>query len=165
MSITEQQDPMSNFLYALKAPESKRQYPRRFKMFLDFLKLQGTIEKQAMEFLIRARQSPQWAQDNLIQFIDYQNERVTRGEISPSTIPNYYRATKLFCEMNDLTLSWKKIARGLAKVRKAANDRAPTLEELQQPVEYPDMYIKPIVYTMVSGGFRLNACVIFTWNM
>jgi hypothetical protein len=96
MSITEQQEPMSNFLYALKAPESKRQYPRRFKMFLDFLKLQGTIEEQAMEFLIRARQSPEWAQDNLIQFIDYQNERVDRGEISLSTIPNYYRATKIF---------------------------------------------------------------------
>jgi len=91
---------MSNFLYALKAPESKRQYPRRFKMFLDFLKLQGTIEEQAMEFLTKARQNPQGAQDNLIQFIAYQNKRVIRGEISPTTIPNYYRDTKMFCEMN-----------------------------------------------------------------
>jgi hypothetical protein len=155
---------MSNFLYALKAPESRRQYPRRFKMFLDFLKLQGTIEEQAMEFLIRARQSPEWAQDNLIQFIDYQNERVTRGEISPSTIPNYYRATKLFCEMNDLILSWKKISRGLAKVRKAANDRAPTLEELRQLVEYPDRRIKPIVYTMASSGIRIGAWDYLQWK-
>ena len=103
------------FLYALKAPESKRQYPRRFKMFLDYLNLKGTIQEQAKQFLVKARANPQWAQDNLIQFIDYQNKRVSHGEISPSTIPNYYRATKLFCEMNDLTLSWKKIARGLAK--------------------------------------------------
>ena len=50
MSLTEQQDPMSVFVYALKAPESRRQYPRRFKMFLDFLKLQGTIEEHAWEF-------------------------------------------------------------------------------------------------------------------
>ena len=80
-------------------------------MFLDYLNLKGTIQEQAKQFLSKARTNPQWAQDNLIQFIAYQNKRVSRGEISPSTIPNYYRATKLFCEMNDLTLSWKKIAR------------------------------------------------------
>jgi hypothetical protein len=102
------QDPMTLFLYALKAPESKRQYPRRFKMFLDYLNLKITIQEQAKQFLINARANPQWAQDKLMQFIAYQNQRVSLGEISPSTIPNYYRATKLFCEMHDITLSWKK---------------------------------------------------------
>src|SRR5919112_2974534 len=133
-------------------------------MFLDYLNLKGTIKEQAKQFLAKARTNPQWAQDNLIQFIAYQNERVSRGEISPSTIPNYYRATKLFCEMNDLTLSWKKISRGLAKVRKAANDRAPTLEELQQLVEYPDRRIKPIIYTMASSGIRIGAWDYLQWK-
>jgi hypothetical protein len=36
-----QTDPMTNFMYALKAKESKRQYPHKFKMFLDYLKLEG----------------------------------------------------------------------------------------------------------------------------
>jgi hypothetical protein len=70
MSLAEQQDRVSIFfifLYALKAPETRRQYPRRFKMFLDFLKLLGTIEEQAMEFLKKARQHLQWAQDNLMR--------------------------------------------------------------------------------------------------
>jgi hypothetical protein len=119
---------MAVFLYAVKSPESKRQYPRRFKMFLDFLGLGGTLEEQAKELLRNAKQSPEWVQNNLIQFISYQNDRAKRGEISVSTIPNYYRATKLFCEMNDIVLGWKKIVRGMARVRKAANDRAPTLE-------------------------------------
>jgi hypothetical protein len=100
----------------------------------------------------------------LIHFIAYQNKRVNRGEISPSTIPNYYRATKLFCEMNDLTLSWKKIARGLAKVRKVASDRAPTLEELRQLVEYLDRRIKPIIYTMASSGIRIGAWDYLQWK-
>jgi len=68
----------------------------------------------------------------------FQKERATRGELSYSTIWNHYKATKLFCEMNDLTLSWKKIARGLPYGRKSANDRAPTAEELQKLIEYPD---------------------------
>jgi hypothetical protein len=117
------EDPMAVFLYAVKSPESKRQYPRRLKMFLDYLGLDGVLEEQA---------SPEWVQNNLIEFVSYQNERAKRGVISVSTIPNYYRATKLFCEMNNIVLAWKKIARGRARVRKAANDRAQTLEEIRR---------------------------------
>jgi hypothetical protein len=36
-------DPLQNFLYALKAPDSKRQCPRRFEYFLDYLGLNGTL--------------------------------------------------------------------------------------------------------------------------
>jgi hypothetical protein len=64
------------FLYALKAPESKRQYPRRFKMFLDYLNLKGTIQEQAKQFLVKARTNLQWwAQDNFMQFIAFQIQR------------------------------------------------------------------------------------------
>jgi hypothetical protein len=59
--------------------------------------------------------------------------------------------------MNDIVVGWKKIARGMARVRKAANDRAPTLEEIQHLIEYPDRRIKPIVNTMVSSGIRIGA--------
>ena len=48
MSITN--DPMAVFLYAVKSQESKRQYPRRFKMFLDFLGFGGALDDQAREF-------------------------------------------------------------------------------------------------------------------
>jgi hypothetical protein len=39
--------------------------------------------------------------------------------------------------MNDLSLGWKRIRRGIPRGRKAANDRAPTIEEIQKLVEYP----------------------------
>jgi hypothetical protein len=53
LSVIEEQhqDPMAIFLYALKAPESKRQYPRRFKMFLNYLNLKGTIQEQANQLI------------------------------------------------------------------------------------------------------------------
>src|SRR5215212_10195157 len=165
MAITEeQQDPLAMFLYALKAPETKRQYPRRFKVFLDFLKLKGTFEEQAKQFLMKARTNPQWAQDNFMQFIAFQIGRARRKEIAESTISNYYKATKLFCEMNDLTLSWKKISRGLPVGRRAANDRALTIEEIQKLAEYPDRRIKAIIYTMVSSGIRLSAWDYLQWK-
>ena len=54
--------------------------------------------------------------------------------------------------MNDIELNWKKISRGLPRAGKAANDRAPTKEEIRKLIEYPDRRIKPVVYTMVSSG-------------
>jgi hypothetical protein len=56
MSITD--DPIAVLLYEVKSPESKRQYPRRFKMFLDFLRLPGDLKSQAKEFLGNAKQIP-----------------------------------------------------------------------------------------------------------
>ena len=37
--VGEDNNAIDNFLYALKAPETKRQYPRRLKVFLDFLQI------------------------------------------------------------------------------------------------------------------------------
>jgi integrase len=161
----QQQDPMAIFLYALKAPETRRQWPRRLKVFLDFLKLDGTtMEERAKQFMIKARQNSQWAQDSLIKFIAFQIERARRNEISETTIPNYYKVAKLFCEMNDLSLNWKRIRRGMPRGRRAANDRAPTIEEIQKLVEYPDRRIKPIIYTMASSGIRVGAWDYLQWK-
>jgi hypothetical protein len=42
-----QNDPMTMFMYGLRAPETKRQYPRRLKVFLDFLKHGDNLEQQS----------------------------------------------------------------------------------------------------------------------
>jgi hypothetical protein len=42
----EYQDPLSVFMYALKAPETKRQWPSRLMVFLDFLKLDCTTMEE-----------------------------------------------------------------------------------------------------------------------
>ena len=66
--------------------------------------------------------------------------------------------------MNDISLNWKKIARGLPRAGKAANDRAPTIAEIRKLVEYPDRRIKPIVKTMVSSGIRIGAWDYLKWK-
>jgi hypothetical protein len=101
----DQYDPMVSFTYGLKSAESRRQYPRRFKVFLDFLNLKGDLSNQAKEFWFTAKDNPRWAEENLMKFITAQNARADTGEISPSTVPNYYKSTKLFCEMNEIKLN------------------------------------------------------------
>jgi hypothetical protein len=117
-------------MYALKSSEARRQYPKRLKKIFDFLNLSGSLEEQANEFLNKARQNIQRSQDSIMRFLDLHKERVRRKELAAGTLKNYYRAAKLFCEMNDLMLNWKRISKGLPRVKNSSNDRASTLEEI-----------------------------------
>jgi hypothetical protein len=90
--IVEEKEPMAAFMYGLRAPDTKRQYPRRFQYFLNFLQISGTLKEQAKQFILKARENPQWAQQSLMSFIDFQKDRVRKGEITESTITNYYKA-------------------------------------------------------------------------
>jgi hypothetical protein len=66
--------------------------------------------------------------------------------------------------MSDIAIAWKKINRGLPKTRRFADDRAPTLEEIQSICDYPDRRIKGIISTMASSGIRLGAWDYLRWG-
>lgn len=55
--ITQQRQlsPLYPFMYALKSSEARRQYPKRLKMFFDYLKLQNQLEEQSTEFLNKTK--------------------------------------------------------------------------------------------------------------
>ena len=75
-----------------------------------------------------------------MKFLDYHKERGRCKELAAGTLKNYHRAAKLFCEMNDLTINWKQISKGLPRAKNSSNDRAPTLEEIRKLTEYPSPY-------------------------
>lgn len=72
--------------------------------------------------------------NSIINFLQFQKGRVQRNEITGATLGNFVKSIKLFCEKSDITIPWKKITRGLPKMRRHADDRAPTIEEIQKYV-------------------------------
>jgi hypothetical protein len=114
------------------------------------------MENRCNSFAERGKTNIDWALNQIIRFLHFQKERVEKEEITAATLKNFIKSLKVFCDSADLDIPWKKVTRGLPKGRQAANDRAPTIEEIRKLVEYPDRRIKPIVYTMASFAIYIQ---------
>ena len=149
----------SLFLYAFRSQVTKDCYLRRMKIFFKYINLlpNSTLEENCNLFATKGLKDHKWAFNIIINFLQFQKDRVEKEEITAATLRNFVKTIKLFCEMADVPIQWKKITRGLPKSRKYADDRAPTINEIQSICEYPDRRIKAIVYIMASSGIRLGA--------
>jgi hypothetical protein len=164
MTQKESLDPMSNFMYALQSTATKRQYPRRLKLFFDFcFNNSYDLESQAIQFLKKSKDDS-WAYSQIMNFIMFQKGRMNKKEIAAGTVRNYVKAIKLFCQMNDLQLNWKKISKGVPKEKQFGDDRIPRIDEIHKLLQYPDRRIRPIVCLMVSSGIRAGAWDYLKWK-
>lgn len=153
------------FLYAMKSPVTRDKYQRRLSKFFEFAEIQGTsLQTKALSFIHKATLDPRWVFTIVLRFLEYQNSRVNNREICGATVRNYVKAIKLFCEMADLPVPWKKLTRGLPRAKSYSDDRIPSIEELRRLLEYPDRRIKAIVCTMASSGIRLGAWDYLRWG-
>jgi hypothetical protein len=159
--------PYAMFKYSIRSELTRKYYERRLRKFLDFIQFEigiNEMEKRCDDFGKKGKIDTSWALNQIIRFLQFQKERVEKEEITAATLKNFIKSLKVFCDSADIDISWRKVTRGLPKARQAANDRAPTLEEIRKLVEYPDRRIKPVVYTMVSSGIRLGAWDLLQWK-
>ena len=159
-------DPWSLYLYAMKSPVTREKYQKRLEKFFDSLGLEGsTIEEKSKKFVSLTRENGNgWAFYAILKFMQFQLDRANRKEITGSTVRNYLKSIKLFCEMADFTIAWKKISRGLPRAKNYSDDRIPSIEEIRKLLEYPDRRLKAIIYTMASSGIRLGAWDYLRWG-
>jgi hypothetical protein len=159
-------DAYSAFEYALKAPETKRQWPRRLDVFLTFLQLDGHDVKERSNNLydLIKTEGIDWLESHIIDFIYFQKQRVLNKEITETTINNYVKPLKTFCDMNNIILNWKYIRKGVPKGRKSALDRIPEVSEVKKLLHASDIRLKPIISVMLSSGIRVGAWDELKWK-
>jgi hypothetical protein len=133
---------MNKFLYGLKSPHSKREYPVKLKPIFEHMGLSGSsLDEQAEAFIEMAKENGiQWIQNSIMKFIIDYNKRVNEiKDLAAGTLHNYYYAIKLFIEMNDdiipgasTAINWKRISKGLPPTRTSGDDRSPYSERTSQ---------------------------------
>lgn len=154
----QEETPYYLFVLAIRSSVTREKYLGRLAYFMNFVGISdGNLEERCNAFGQKAKNDTLWLTDNLMRYLHVHRQRAERKDISGSTLRNYIKPIKLLCEQLEISLPWKRITRGMPKGRRYANDRVPTIEEIQRIVEYPDRRIKPIVYTMASSGIRLGA--------
>jgi integrase len=149
----------------MKSSVTRQKYTKRLKFF-DYLGVEAsTIEEKSKIFLnLYQEKGEKWAFDCIFNFMILQVQRVSEAEITGSTVQNYFKCIKLFFEMADISIPWKKISRGLPKGKKYADDRIPSHEEIQKLLRYPDRRLKAIICVMSSSGIRLGAWDYLKWG-
>lgn len=120
------------FKYSIRCELTRKYYERRLRTFFDFIEFchDKDIEERCNTFAQKGKINTNWALNHILSFMQFQKERVEKNEIAAATLSNFVKSIKLFCEMSDIPIPWKKITRGLPRPRLAANDRAPTIEEI-----------------------------------
>jgi hypothetical protein len=137
------------FRYSIRSELTRKYYERRLRIFFDHIQFEmeaQDMEKRFNDFVEYSKNNTNWTLNQIINFLQFQKQRVEIEQITASTLKNFVKSLKVLCDSADLELPWKKVIRGLPKGRQSANDRAPTINEIRKLIEYPDRRIKPIVY-------------------
>lgn len=138
LNVGKESEPYDLFVYAINADQTREEYITRLKKILEIIGIDPenklTIQEGCKVFTDKAKFENGWLVKVIIRFLQYQKERVNRKEITRSTLRNYVKVLKLFCEMNDLPVAWTKLTRGLPKAKNYADDRIPTIEEIRKIV-------------------------------
>lgn len=139
------------FSAAIRSPSTRDPYERKL---LGFLKRVNLTPDKFAQF---AKESPSAAEKKILSLLSQDRLKIERGEITAGTVNNWLKAVRLFLEMNDVILNWKKIKRMLPTIRRYALDRVPTLEELREILDAADVRGKALTLVLVSSGLREGA--------
>jgi hypothetical protein len=109
--------PYYMFKYSIRSEITRKYYERRIKKFFDFIAFseRSQLEKRCNLFAQKGKDDAKWAMTAVVRFLQFQKERVERGEITAATLSNFVKSLKLFLEMCEIQITWKSITLGFIK--------------------------------------------------
>jgi hypothetical protein len=183
--------PVTFAFMSVRSPFTREHYKGRLKEFFDFVGLPGdSLDEQGQAFLAKAKaenndnnnsnssrggtsgssnsnNDDYWAEDTILSFLDHQKQRVAKGELAANTLQTFYAPIRAFCAVHQRDspfIDWKGISKTLPESPTYSSDRAPTREEIQQVIQYPNRMMKPLILVMCSSGIRVGAWDYLKWK-
>jgi hypothetical protein len=95
-------------------------------------------------------------QQKIENYVILLQTKVRNGEITTGSCSVSLPPVKLFCEMNDIVLNWRKINKLLPHGNDNAADEAYTREQIKKMLDYSDLRAKIPILFMSSSGMRLG---------
>ncbi len=89
---------------SIRSPITKKQYPRRLKLFFDYLGLEGNSKNKHKPSLTKAKEEPDyWVEDSMLFYLNYHRVLKTK-EIAAATLHNLYAPIIIFCKRHKHSL-------------------------------------------------------------
>jgi hypothetical protein len=143
------------FKNAIRSDKSLQLYKQHLFHFCDFLKM--TTEQIVSTYSGGENAKGLINLQHMIEdYVILLQTKVRNKEITAMTATVMVPPVKLFCEMNDIILNWRKINKLLPHGNDNATDEAYTREQIKKMLKYSDLRAKIPILFMASSGMRLG---------
>jgi integrase len=143
------------FKNAIRSDKSLQLYKQHLFHFCDFLKM--TTEQIVSTYSGSENVKALINLQHMIEdYVILLQTKVRNKEMTAMTATVMVPPMKLFCEMNDIILNWRKINKLLPHGNDNATDEAYTREQIKKMLEYSDLRAKIPILFMASSGMRLG---------
>jgi len=158
------------FLQGIKADATKKKYTRTMKkiacdVFEDIL--DGDFEQRINQLVKLAKEDPKWATE---LFLNLSRKLRARTELpkdhsdylNPSSFDSYFKPIKKLFDMNDVTISWKRVYATFPEIDNSFTGRGWTRQEIQKMLNFANGAMDRAIILIAassgirSGGFDLN---------
>lgn len=136
------------------AESTKKNYLMRVNQYVKEVKMGPD------EFVRSVKARPKKFEESFIEFL-----QATAKRSSPSTTMAYRDSLKRFLEINRVRgIDWDYVGDFVPSAKKAGQDRAPTLEEIQRIVDVSDLRMRCLVLFLCSTGARIGSIPYLKWS-
>lgn len=143
------------FKNAIRSDKSLQLYKQHLFHFCDFLKMntEQIVSTYSGAENVKALIDLQHMIEDYVILLQ---TKVRNKEMTAMTATVMVPPVKLFCEMNDIILNWKKINKLLPHGNDNAIDEAYTRVQIKKMLEHSDLRAKIPILFMASSGMRLG---------
>jgi len=167
---SETESALDLFLQGIKAEATKKKYTRTLRRILcDYFEelFEGDFEQRANELVKTAKEDPEWVKGLLLRLSKKVKQRTELRKdhddyLNPSSFDSYFKPIKKLFDMNDVSMSWKRIYATYPEIDNSFAGRGWTRQEIQKMLSFANGAVDRTIVLIAassairSGGFDLN---------